>query len=54
MPFVTEDELETIIDVMEDQGVIQKDDAELIQSAITINETRVMILLDTTSRYGCC
>lgn len=41
MPFVTEDELETIIDVMEDQGVIQKDDAELIQSAITINETRV-------------
>ena len=41
LPYVTEDELETIIDVMEDQGVIQKDDAELIQSAITLNEIRV-------------
>lgn len=41
VPFVTEDELESIIDVMEGQGVIHKDDAELIQSALTLNERTV-------------
>lgn len=41
IPFVTEDELESIIDVMEGQGVIEKDDAELIQSALSLNERTV-------------
>lgn len=35
---VTEDELETIIDTMEEEGVIDADDAELIQSVLTIND----------------
>ncbi|MDY0064028.1 MAG: hemolysin family protein [Bacilli bacterium] len=40
-PYVTEDELESIIDVMENEGVIEKDDAELLQSAIGLNEITV-------------
>jgi len=35
---VTEDELETIIDTMEEEGVIDAEDAELIQSVLTIND----------------
>ena len=41
MPFVTEDELESIIEVMEGQGVIDTDDAELFQNAITLNDKTV-------------
>lgn len=41
MPFVTEDELESIIEVMEGQGVIDTDDAELFQNAITLNDKAV-------------
>lgn len=40
-PYVTEDELESIIDVMEYEGVIQKDNADLLQSAMTLNEISV-------------
>lgn len=40
-PYVTEEELESIIDVMENEGVIDEDDAELIQSAIALNERTV-------------
>lgn len=40
-PYMTEDELESIIDVMENEGVIEKDDADLIQSAIALNERTV-------------
>lgn len=35
---VTEDELETIIDTMEEEGVIDAEDADLIQSILTIND----------------
>jgi CBS domain containing-hemolysin-like protein len=35
---VTEDELESIIDVMEDEGVIDEDNAELLQSAINLGD----------------
>ena len=40
-PMVTENELESIIDVMETEGVIDEDDADLIQSAITLNTRSV-------------
>ena len=40
-PFMTEDELENVIDVMEDQGVLDEKDAELISNSISINETTV-------------
>lgn len=41
VPYVTENELESIIDVMETEGVIEKDDAELLQSAIGLGERTV-------------
>ncbi|MDD3107053.1 MAG: hemolysin family protein [Bacilli bacterium] len=44
-PYVTEDELESIIDVMETEGVINEDDAELIQSAIGLNERTVFDIM---------
>jgi len=37
VPYVTENELESIIDVMENEGVIEKDNAELLQSAINLS-----------------
>lgn len=37
-PTVTEDELESIIDTMEEEGVLEKDDADLIQGTIKIRE----------------
>ncbi|MFA7127200.1 MAG: CNNM domain-containing protein, partial [Bacilli bacterium] len=40
-PYVTEDELESIIDVMEDEGVIDEDNAELLQSAINLGDRTV-------------
>lgn len=40
-PLVTENELESIIDVMETEGVIDEDDADLIQSAISLNTRSV-------------
>ncbi len=40
-PMVTEDELESIIDTMETEGVIDKDNAELLQSAIDLSEKTV-------------
>lgn len=36
-PYVTEEELESIIDVMENEGVIDEDNADLIQSALNLN-----------------
>lgn len=45
IPYVTEDELESIIDVMENEGVIEKNDAELIQSAISLNEINVFEIM---------
>lgn len=45
VPYVTEDELETIIDVMENEGVIEKNDAELIQSAINLNDVPVVDIM---------
>jgi len=41
VPMVTEDELESIIDAMETEGVIDKDNAELLQSAIDLSEKTV-------------
>ena len=38
---VTEEELESIIEAMETEGVIDEDDADLLQSAISLNETSV-------------
>ncbi len=38
LPTVTEDELETIIDTMEEEGVINSDDADLFQSVLSIND----------------
>ena len=40
-PKVTEEELESIIDTMETEGVFNEEDAELIQSAIGLNERTV-------------
>ncbi len=40
-PQVTEEELESIIETMEDEGVIENEDAELMQNALDINETSV-------------
>ncbi|HHW99812.1 MAG TPA: HlyC/CorC family transporter, partial [Acholeplasmataceae bacterium] len=40
-PKVTEEELESIIDTMETEGVFDEEDAELIQSAIGLNERTV-------------
>ncbi len=41
IPKVTEEELESIIDTMETEGVFDEEDAELIQSAIALNERTV-------------
>lgn len=38
-PTVTEDELESIIDTMEEEGVINSDDAELIQGVLDLGDT---------------
>jgi len=38
---VTEDELETIIDTMEEEGTIDEDDAEMLQSVLDLREKRV-------------
>lgn len=40
-PFMTEDELEDVIDVMEDQGVLDESDAELISNSLSLNEKTV-------------
>ena len=40
-PKVTEEELESIIDVMETEGVFEENDAEMIQNAISLSETTV-------------
>lgn len=40
-PKVTEEELESIIDVMETEGVFEENDAEMIQNAIGLSETTV-------------
>lgn len=40
-PHITEEELESIIDVMETEGIINETDADLIQSAIALNERTV-------------
>jgi len=37
-PTVTEDELESIIDTMEEEGVIDSDDADLIQGVLELNQ----------------
>lgn len=37
-PTVTEDELESIIDTMQEEGVIDSDDAELIQGVLDLNQ----------------
>ena len=36
---VTEDELESIVDTMEEEGVLDTDDADMIQSVLDLNET---------------
>lgn len=40
-PTVTESELETIIDTMEEEGVIDSEDADLIQSVLDIDERTI-------------
>lgn len=40
-PYVTEEELESLIDVMEDEGIIDEDNADLIQSAINLSTRTV-------------
>lgn len=40
-PQVTEEELESIIETMEDEGVIENDDAEMMQNVLDINDTTV-------------
>lgn len=40
-PYVTGEELESLIDVMEDEGVIDEDNADLIQSAINLSTRTV-------------
>lgn len=44
-PYVTEAELESIIDVMEDEGVIEEEDADLIQNAISLNDRTVFDIM---------
>lgn len=45
VPSVTEDELESIIDVMETEGIIEKTNAELIQSALNLDEKNVIDIM---------
>lgn len=52
-PRVTEEELESIIDVMENEGVIEENDAEMIQNAISLSEGNGLRYYDTSSRYYC-
>ena len=40
-PQVTEEELESIIETMEDEGVIENEDAEMMQNVLDINDTTV-------------
>ena len=40
-PFMTEDELDNVIEVMEDQGVLDEKDAELISNSINLNDKTV-------------
>lgn len=40
-PKVTEEELESIIDAMETEGVFEENDAEMIQNAISLSDTTV-------------
>lgn len=40
-PTVTEDELESIIDTMEEEGVLDSEDAELFQSVIELDERNI-------------
>ncbi|HNZ49942.1 MAG TPA: hemolysin family protein [Bacilli bacterium] len=44
-PYVTEEELESIIDVMETEGIINEEDAELIQSAIGLSDRSVFDIM---------
>lgn len=45
LPSVTEEELESLIDVMENEGVIHKDNAELIQSALSLSDKNVFDIM---------
>ena len=40
-PSVTEDELNVIIDTMEEEGVLEQEEVEMIQSVLDLSETRV-------------
>ena len=40
-PSVTEDELNVIIDTMEEEGVLQQDEVEMLQSVLDLSETFV-------------
>ncbi len=40
-PTVTEDELETILDTMEDEGIIDEDEADMIESILSLKEKSV-------------
>lgn len=41
LPSVTEDELEVIIDTMEEEGVIEEEEKEMIRSVLDLSETKV-------------
>ena len=44
-PTVTEDELKYILDTIEEEGVIQEDEAQLVQSALDFNDVPVQKIL---------
>ena len=52
IPSVTEEELMTIIDEIEDEGVLEEDEAELVQSAIEFNDIAADEIL--TPRVDIC
>lgn len=40
-PSVTEDELEVIMDTMEEEGVLEEDEREMLQSVLDLDETKI-------------
>ena len=49
-PTVTESELETIIDTMESEGVIDSDDADLMQSVLDISERTIYDIMTKSTK----
>lgn len=52
-PSVTEDDLETILETVEDEGVIDEDRAELLQSALDFGDVLAYEVITPARGYAC-